>query len=196
MRIIFGVFLTFFVSVPSFAQPNRLTARIDDSRRVRLQSTIHPLALRSTDEGVVDSSTTLQGMILYLKPTDTQRRSLVHFLEQIRSPSSPNFRKFLTPEQYADRFGISASDLAQIRGWLESQGFSIAHVARGRTWILFSGTAEQTNRAFQTEMHNYRLEGRLHRANSSNVAVPESLADMVLGVGSRWKFSASANRGE
>jgi subtilase family serine protease len=43
----------------------------------------------------------------------------------LQNPSSASFQKFLTPQQYAELFGLSARDLNKIRAWLESYGFQI-----------------------------------------------------------------------
>jgi uncharacterized protein (TIGR03437 family) len=122
-------------------------------------------------------------MVLYLGASDEQHRSLSKFLGEIQNPSSSNFRKFLSPEEYADRFGVSPSDFSTARSWLESQGFTIAQAARARTWILFQGTAEQASRAFQTEIHRYRVGGRPHYANAGGISIPEAISNLAIGVG-------------
>jgi uncharacterized protein (TIGR03437 family) len=124
----------------------------------------------------------MPGLILHLKQTDTQKQFLRQFLDDLQKPSSSTFRKFITPEQYADRFGVSPSDMAIIRSWIESQGFTVNRVSRGRTWIMFQGTAQQVNRAFNVEIHRYRTRGRTHYANSSNISIPEALSGLVIGL--------------
>src|ERR1700722_10459589 len=46
----------------------------------------------------------------------------------------------------------------------------------------FSGTAEQVNAVFQTEMHRDVLNGKQHWANSAEISLPQALAGMALGV--------------
>ena len=55
-------------------------------------------------------------------------------------------------------------------------------VARSRTWIEFSGTAQQVENAFHTQIHQYLENGKLHYANSTNPSIPAALSDMVLGL--------------
>ena len=66
--------------------------------------------------------------------------------------------------------------------WLESQGFSVGEVARSRTWITFSGTAQQVQSAFGTAIHRYDVNGRLHYANCDAILrFRRALDDIVRG---------------
>ena len=71
-------------------------------------------------------------------------------LTEQQKPGSPNFRKWLTPEGFADRFGVSQPDIDKITGWLKSQGFDIITVGRGRRFIAFNATAQQVQSALKT----------------------------------------------
>src|SRR5579862_2581359 len=137
---------------------------------------------RATDEGPIDPGFSMRGLVLYLKAPAAQQRLLGQFLSELRNPASPNYRKFLTPEQYAERFGVPPEDLARVRSWLESQGFTVNAVARGSTFMVFDGTAAQVAAAFGTPIHRYRAPDRLHYANARSVSLPAALGDIVLGV--------------
>src|SRR5437660_7364007 len=124
----------FLLSVASLhAQQDRLTARIDRAHRVVLRGTIHLKARPEFDQGPLDPSVTAQGMTLVLKQSPSQKTALQQLLAEQQDPSSPNYHQWLTPEQYADRFGLSQNDLDKISAWLQSEGFTVSHVARGRT---------------------------------------------------------------
>src|SRR5580692_3087709 len=128
----FALFISYIVlSLPlASAQQNRIAARIDDNHTVRLSGRVHPNANPQNDRGAVDSSFQLPGITLLLKSSASQQSDLEQTLQQQQDPSSSNFHKWLTPEQYADRFGVSANDLARVTDWLKSQGFTIANIAR------------------------------------------------------------------
>jgi subtilase family serine protease len=72
-------------------------------------------------------------MSLDLQLSPAQQADLDAFLEEQRNPSSPEYRYWLTPAQFADRFGSSANDVAKIVSWLEAQGFTIEHIGAART---------------------------------------------------------------
>jgi hypothetical protein len=102
--------------------------------------------------------------------------------------SSPSFRKWLTPEQYAAQFGAADQDVQTVSGWLSSSGFTVEQVARGKNWIRFSGTAGQVESAFQTEIHSYLVNGTSHYANATALSIPAALAPAVTGVVSLNNF--------
>ena len=89
----------------------------------------------------------------------------------------------MTPEQFGARFGLRDADLALVTDWLQSHGFAIDEVARGRGWINFSGTVAQVERAFATEIHDYEVEGKIRHANPIDPSIPR--APRELGPGRR-----------
>jgi uncharacterized protein (TIGR03437 family) len=177
-----SLFLLFLCAslAPLSAQRDRI-ARIDNTRTVVLRGRIHPGASAENDNGPVENSFQIPGVTLLLKPSATQQSDLQQLLKQQQDPSSPSYHKWLTPEQYADRFGVSSSDVAKITDWLKSQGFVVSNTARSRTWITFSGTAEQARTAFHTDIHRYNVNGKIHYANATDPSIPADLADVVAG---------------
>jgi len=161
------------------AQPNRITSPIDDSRTVLVGGRKIRLANSSNDAGRVESGFPLAGITLTLARFASQQADLDQLLLAQQNPASPHFHQWLTPEQFADRFGASPGDLAQIQGWLRAQGFTLDYTARSRTYVSFSGTAQQVQSAFHTEIHRYRAGGQVHYANASDPSIPEALAGLV-----------------
>jgi uncharacterized protein (TIGR03437 family) len=182
LRRLTPILLLLFASLaPLSAQRNRIAARIDGSQTVVLRGRVHPKARAENDRGPVDGSFQIPGITLLLKPSASQQSDLQQLLGQQQDPSSPSFHQWLTPEQYADRFGASASDVAKITDWLQSQGFVAANASRSRTWITFNGTAAQATNAFHTEIHRYNLNGEIHYANATDPSIPAALSDVVAG---------------
>jgi len=163
------------------AQPDRITAPIDARRTVVLKGNVHPMAQPRFDLGPVEPAFRIGYITLMLKKTDAQQAALEQLLQQQQDPASPNYHDWLTPEQYADRFGLSQSDLDKISAWLRSEGFTVEYTARGRDWLAFSGTAGQVLATFHTQVHRYRVDGEMHFANATAPSVPASLAPLVAG---------------
>jgi len=99
-----------------------------------------------------------------------------------QDPTSPNYHKWLTPEEYGSQFGLSQNDVSKITKWLESKGFTVISVAGGRNSIVFSGTARQIETAFQAEIHRYKIGGEEHFANSSPLKIPAAWSGVIIGV--------------
>lgn len=166
------------------AQPDRVRGAIDagTGQSTVLPGMVHPNARPENDRGAVEDSFQLPAMTLLLKPSATEQTALEQLLAQQQDPASPNYHNWLTPEQYADRFGLSANDIAKIAAWVKSQGFTLTATARARNFLSFSGTAQQVNAAFHTQIHRYSVNGETHYANASNPSVPAALANVVAGI--------------
>jgi uncharacterized protein (TIGR03437 family) len=171
----------FLLPYALLAQPERITTPIDVHRTVVLKGNVHPMAQPRFDQGAVEPAFRLSYITLVLKKTDAQQAALEQLLQQQQDPASPSFHDWLTPEQYADRFGLSQNDLDRISAWLKSEGFTVEYVARGRNWLAFSGTAGQVQATFHTEIHRYRVDGETHFAAAAEPQIPAALEPVVAG---------------
>jgi subtilase family serine protease len=178
------------LGIPSaVAQSDRITGAIDNHKAVVVEGHLHPLACAEFDRGAVPPDFALRGMTLTIRRTAAQQSDLDRLLAAQQDRSSPHYRKWLTPEEFADRFGASSNDLARLREWLEGQGLQIKAVARGRTFIRFDATAEQVRHAFGTEIHHYSVDGAMHYANAGPPMLPAALAPLLLRVGGMDDFA-------
>ena len=182
MRLSHIVWLVLLLPCALLAQPDRLTAPIDARRTVVLRGNVRPMAQPQFDQGLVEPAFRLGYVTLMLKKTDAQQAALEQLLDEQQDPASPNYHNWLTPEQYAERFGLSQSDLDRISAWLQAEGFTVEYEARGRNWLAFSGTAGQVQAAFQTEIHRYRVDGEMHFAAAAEPWVPAALEPLVAGL--------------
>jgi subtilase family serine protease len=148
---------------------------------VVLKSQIQRRALPQYDQGRVDPSFQLHVTLLTV-PSSSQVKALKQLLGEQQDPKSASFHKWLTPEQYADRFGLSRNDIQKTSAWLKSQGLSVDHVANGRNWIVFSGTASQVESAFRTEIDRYNVNGKMHFANAGPPSIPAALSGIASGL--------------
>jgi len=169
-------------AVVASAQQNRITRTIDNADRTTLTGHLHPGATAENDRGRVVPTLQLSWVTLTLAQAASQKADLNQFLADLQNPRSANYHHWLTPEQYADRFGLSQDDLTQITSWLQGQGLTIAYVARGRSWVAVNGSAAQVEAAFQTEIHEYQVNGETHFANATEPSVPAALGSVVAGI--------------
>jgi uncharacterized repeat protein (TIGR01451 family) len=163
-------------------QPDRIPENLDPRDLVTIRGNVNPRAKAQFDQGPADLSLRLDRITLMLKPATDQQAALEMLLRDQQDPASPNYRAWLTPEQYADRFGLSPADIDKIVVWLQSQSLSVDEVARGRNWIAFSGGVAQVQAALRTGIHRYNVAGELHFANSNEPSIPRALASAVIGI--------------
>jgi uncharacterized protein (TIGR03437 family) len=182
MKLVNASFIALAMATTLIAQADRITSPIDPATMVAMRGQVPSRAQSWNDSGLADPSLELEYMTLLVKPSPVQQSNLDQLLASQREPGSQNYRRWLQPEEFADRFGLSRSDVAKIRGWLESAGFTIHDVARGRHWITFSGSAAQVSRAFETEIHLYTVGGQTYYSNSVSPSVPVALSGTVAGI--------------
>ena len=155
---------------------------IDNASRVRLTHSTHPAVALAQDLGRVDPNLRLERMLLVLGPADEIQPALHTFIDSLHDKKSSNYHRWLTPEQFGERFGPAQADLVKIAAWLQQQGFDGVKVSPGRSHIEFSGSAQIVEHTFQTEMHSYRRGSSKHVANNSDISVPRALSGLVRGV--------------
>ena len=157
---------------------------------VRLGGTTHPLASPANEIGRAAGDLPMTRMMLQLSSGADGEAALEQLIADQHDPKSARYHQWLTPEQFGAQFGPAQPDIDAITGWLKSQGFTVTSVAAGRRVIEFSGTAQQVEKTFQTEMHLYRVRGVEHVANSTDIAIPEALSPVIEGVVSLHNFGS------
>ncbi len=164
------------------AQPRLVKTQIRDTQRIRMNGHIHPLAKAENDLGSLDSGVTLPAVTLVLGQTQEQQSALTAFLTAQQDPASPDYHRWLTPEQYADRFGASSDDIAKISAWLEQHNLHVTTVGRARTSIVFTGAAGDVEQAFQISFHRFNAEGGNHFANTAEPSLPVALQTAIRSI--------------
>lgn len=165
-------------------QPVQRLTRVPASgeARVALGKTAGTHGARSQQLGAVAEDTALTSLSLVLSPSDAQQAALTQLLADQQNPASANYQKWLTPEQFGERFGAAQADIDLIENWLQSNGFTVQSVPASHNRIVFSGTVAAVERAFRTSLQRYRRDGRDFFENKDAVQLPQSLASVVSGV--------------
>src|SRR5579859_3518985 len=136
---------------------DRILQPVNPSQTVVLKGTEHPLARPQFDQGRVSSGQQINGTLVF-RLSPAQQSDLDRLLRDQQNPASRSYHRWLTPEQYADRFGMSQNDLTKVSAWLKSQEMNVSGASRGRTEIHFSGSAAQVENAFRTQLHRYVIK--------------------------------------
>jgi hypothetical protein len=166
----------------------RVVRAVDNTKKVTLAGNVHPLAKAEFDQGAVADAQPMNRILLLLKRSDAQEAALADALEKQQDRSSPNYHKWLTPEQFGTLYGPADADIQTVTQWLISQGFAVTKVYSGKTVIEFSGTAAQVRAAFGTDIRNYQVAGKSYVANAGDPQIPAALVPVVAGVVSLNNF--------
>jgi pseudomonalisin len=137
----------------------------------------HPTDIAGEPAGPIDPARTVS-MAITLKLRDPQ--GLQRLLSEQQDPASPNYRRWLTPREFSQRFGPDPAELKAVEQWLAGQGFEIVSASIERRSITFRGSAELAQRVFETQIVTYA--GGTY-ANVSDPSIPERFASVIGAIG-------------
>ena len=107
---------------------------------------------------------------------------LDELLRQLYNPTSPNFRKFLTPEQFTERFGPTENDYQAVIAFLQTNGLAVTGTHSDRMLLDVSGSVANIEKAFHLTMRLYQhpTEKRQFYAPDVNPSIPSNIP--ILGI--------------
>ncbi|HEX5397491.1 MAG TPA: protease pro-enzyme activation domain-containing protein [Verrucomicrobiae bacterium] len=108
--------------------------------------------------------------------------ALDELLGQLYDPASTNFHKFLTPQEFAARFGPSDQDYQAVMQFAESNGLRIALRHPNRVVLDVEGDVSNIEQAFHTTLRTYRdpKRPRIFFAPDTAPSVPDGLSVVTI----------------
>jgi len=110
------------------------------------------------------------------------KAALESYVASLADPSSPNFRKFITPQQFAASYGQTPEAVAQVVSYLQSKGFVISQVHANKLLITVKATNAQIGSTFGTSVHNFVTADLRYQAPASKPVIPAAIANVVTAV--------------
>src|SRR5262249_6733942 len=80
---------------------------------------------------------------------------LNRLLAELYDASSTNFHRWLTPDQFTERFGPTEQDLQTAIAFAGAHGLEVTRTYPNRALFDVSGTVGQIERAFQVTLHTF-----------------------------------------
>jgi len=109
--------------------------------------------------------------------------ALRSYITSLADPTSANYHRYLTPAQYAARYGASAATVSAARTYFTGFGLRVGALSAGRTVLRVAGTTRQIARAFDASVETVRLAGSTLDAHfTSRASLPAALAKDVTAV--------------
>ncbi|AXC15180.1 hypothetical protein ACPOL_5936 [Acidisarcina polymorpha] len=119
-------------------------------------------------------------LAVYLKFRNTA--DLDKLIEDQQNPNSPRYQKFLTPEEFHERYSPLPEDSAKVKTELVQMGFRIVDAPAGGLYITVTGTVAQVKSAFHVTQDLYRVNGKTVRSHAEVPSLPKSIAPLVLHI--------------
>ena len=111
-------------------------------------------------------------------------------IEQIYDPASPAYHQYLTPGQFAERFGPTRQDYEAVRAFAQANGLQVKGLHPNRTLMDVSGAAADIERAFHVNLHVYQHPTEARKFYAPDVEPSLDLAVPLLLVSGLNDFGA------
>jgi len=105
------------------------------------------------------------------------QEALTKLLQQIYDPASPNYRHYLTPDEFAAQFGPTTNDYQAVLDFAAAKGLTVVHTHGNRMLVDVLGKVPNVEQAFHVKMQKYQhpTEARQFYAPSAEPTVDASL---------------------
>jgi uncharacterized repeat protein (TIGR03803 family) len=110
------------------------------------------------------------------------RPGLTNLLQQIYDPASPNFRHYLTPQQFTQKFGPTEEDYQAVVGFAKSHGLLVTALHSNRTLVSVKATVADIERTFHVKLSDYQHPTESRTFYAPDVEPSIDLKTPVLGV--------------
>jgi len=107
-------------------------------------------------------------------------------LKSLHTPGDPQFRKFLTPEQFKARFAPAETEVSRVIAALARYGLTSERITA--TTLRVTGMPENFERAFSVSLHSYSIpahgevEGYTYHAPANPMTIPAEISASVAAV--------------
>jgi subtilase family serine protease len=160
--------MTVAIGTPAFA-----------STRVTYAGSRPAWAKSANDTGAASDDATIESELALPLQNEAGAEALA---AAVSTPGSAAFHHYVAPAAWIAKYAPTKRELADVIGYLKSQGFTISAVPASREFVVFRGTAAQLGDTFDVAIHRYTYRGHTLLAPSSTPSLPSSIASSVKSV--------------
>jgi len=100
-------------------------------------------------------------------------------LKDLQDKKSPNFHKWLTPEEWNARFAPAAQDEQAVVDWATSNGLTITGRYPNRLMVNVEGTVDAIQKALGVNINKYEVDGEMEFSNDRDPLIPSNLQGVI-----------------
>ncbi len=94
---------------------------------------------------------------------------LTNLLRELYDPASPQFHRYLTPQEFTARFGATPADYAMVLNFARTNGLKITATHPNRLLVDVTGKVSEVERAFHLRLNSFR-----HPREARNFFAPDA----------------------
>lgn len=118
---------------------------------------------------------------IYLTPNGGMAK-LKQFALAVSTPGNAQYRHFLKPSQYFQRFGTTDATVSAVKSWLTGAGLHVTRVEQHNRYIEVGGSVAAAEAAFGVSINRYQHDGQTVQAPTAALSAPAGVASSVLTV--------------
>lgn len=134
----------------------------------------------ATNQGHASPGSAVNARV-YLTPNGGMAK-LEQFALAVSTPGNAQYRHFLKPSQYFQRFGTTNASVSAVTSWLTGAGLHVTRVEAHNRYLEVSGDVAHAEAAFGVTINKYRHNGLSVQAPSGALSAPAGVASSVLTV--------------
>ena len=104
------------------------------------------------------------------------RAELDQFVQNISDPKSPEYKHFLSPQEFALKFGPAQADYDAVSAFFKHRGFTVTTFSN-RSLLDIDGTVKKIEATFHTTLRLYK-----HPTENRNFYAPDENPSVDLGI--------------
>lgn len=98
------------------------------------------------------------------------------------NPASPEYRRYLSPDQFAARFCPTQEEYDKLIAYLKSEGLTVVDTAPNRLVVTVRGKVSVVQKAFGVTMNRYSWKGKQFVSVDRPLMVPAELTNLIESV--------------
>ena len=123
------------------------------------------------------SASASQTLAMHLTIALHNRGELGRLIAAQQDPSSPEYHRWLTPDEFTNRFGPTQADLARVTNWLNKKGFTVISADSSTREISFVGSVTRAETVFGVKITT-SADGRWY-SNTADPQLPPDIARTI-----------------
>ena len=147
----------------------------------------------ATDLGAAPAGAPMHLVVTVARPDPAGEEAL---LAAEHDPAGPLFGQFLTPDEFALRFGVPDATRQSVAAFLTRTGMTLDSVSAAGDQYALDGTAAQVAALFRAPIHAFTVDGRSFLANTKVPSFPWGLPiTNIVGLNTLQGYTLPARSG-
>ena len=108
------------------------------------------------------------------------------FVESVNDPTSSDYGKYLTADQFRDLYSPSTDDVDEVIAFINDRNMTVLQVTPNRTLVFVEATVSQVEAAFLVDMNSYSIMENgtrvYYMSNAQDPSIPKRLENIIEGI--------------